>query len=167
MKTFYEVREIKIFAEKSAEIAAVIRLAFTDIAEEFHLTPQNCPKHPSFLSDSDMLHSLSNSTATCFGAFDNHEKLVGFAAVWPKRKGVYELTRLCVLPARRHVGIGTQLMQAALDYAKAQGAHRIEIGIMDENERLKRWYAAQGFCEGEKKTYVHLPFTVCEMERLL
>ena len=145
----------------------MIRLAFTDIAEEFYLTPQNCPKHPSFLSDHALLHSLSNPDISCFGAFDDHDELVGFVAVWPKQKGVYELTRLCVLPAHRHAGLGALLLQAVFDYTKAQGARRIEIGIIDENKRLKRWYETYEFCTKAKNVYAHLPFTVCEMERLL
>jgi hypothetical protein len=83
---FYEVRELESAFGRIAEIGNVIRLAFADVAEEFRLTPANCPKHPSFLTDADMLGSLTRSGAACFGALANGA-LAGFAAIWPKTRG--------------------------------------------------------------------------------
>jgi len=161
---FYEVRELDNPGERIAEIGALIRLAFADVAEAFHLTPTNCPKHPSFLSDSDMLEPLARPGAICLGALSDN-LLVGFVAIWPKGRGVYELTRLCVLPEHRHAGLGTQLVDIAVQRAKAQGAQKIEIGIIAANERLKHWYEGHGFRATTEREYAYLPFTVCEMER--
>lgn len=175
---FYEVREIN-FDEHMSCVCEVIRLAFADAAEEFHLTPQNCRYHPAFLSDSDFAGSLCRPGVICFGAFTPDDGLAGFAAVWPKTEdsfatdqppaaygpGTYELTRLCVLPAHRHAGLGARLMEAALQAAKAHGAHKIEIGIIAGNGRLKAWYEGHGFRAAAVREYGHLPFTVCEMER--
>ena len=176
METFYEVREFDAL-ECMAEIGALIRFAFADVAEEFHLTPQNCQYHPAFLSDDDLADSLLRPGVTCFGAFLG-DALVGFAAIWPKTEdafawepeitdypGTFELTRLCVLPAHRRAGLGARLLRAALLAAQTQGARKIEIGIIAENTRLKRWYERQGFHAAAVKEYAHLPFTVCEMER--
>jgi len=67
-----------------AEIGAVVRLAFSDVATEFGLTPSNCANHPSFLSDAAILEPLSKPDVVCFGAFAQDDTLVGFAAIWPK-----------------------------------------------------------------------------------
>ncbi|MDR2686183.1 MAG: GNAT family N-acetyltransferase [Oscillospiraceae bacterium] len=159
---FYEVRAISNIAGRSAEIGAVIRLAFADVAEEFHLTPTNCPKHPSFLPDSDIIEQLSRPGVICFGALAN-DTLVGFVSVWPKRRGAYELTRLCVLPEHRHAGLGAGLLQAAVQAAEERGARKIEIGVIAENERLKCWYGRHGFRATAVRAYARLPFAVCEM----
>ena len=161
---FYEVRELNNIIVRNTEIGTVIRLAFADIAKEFHLTPTNCPKHPSFLSDSDLTHSLSRPGVLCFGALTD-DTLVGFVAIWPKDQGVHELTRLCILPEHRHAGLGARLLQAAVQAAREHDACRIEIGIIAENERLKRWYEKHGFRATAVRGYAHLPFQVCEMER--
>lgn len=163
MKTFCKVHEI-ISIDCTAEIGALIRLAFADVAEEFHLTPLNSPNSPAFLSDADMLDPLRRPGIVCFGAF-RADSLVGFAAIWPKEEGAYELTRLCVLPEHRHTGLGARLLQAALQAAKKRGAYKMEIGIIAENERLKAWYESYGFRATAEREYSHLPFRVCEMER--
>jgi len=95
---FYEVCEVSP-GDCGADLAAVIRLAFADVAEEFHLTPQNCQNHPAFLSDADTLDPLYRPGVICFGAFAADGMLSGFAAIWLKGRSVYELTRLCVLPS--------------------------------------------------------------------
>jgi len=164
----FEIREIAA-DEYLPAVCEVIRLAFATVAEEFHLTPQNCQKHPAFLSDSDLAESLQKPGVIFFCVFanDSNDALVGFVAIWPKGHGVYELTRLCVLPAHRHAGLGARLLQAAVQSAKKHGARRISIGIIAENEQLKRWYENHGFTVTAVREYSHLPFTVCEMEREL
>jgi len=106
----------------------------------------------------------------CFGAFANNANQakhmpLGFVAIWPKGRETYELTRLCVLPEHRHAGLGARLLLAALQAVKGHGARKIEVGIIAENERLKRWYEGHGFRVVAMREYGHLPFTVCEMER--
>ena len=175
---FFNVREI-VIDDYLPAMCEVIRLAFSSVAEEFQLTPQNCRYHPAFLTDSDLTDSLRRPGVLCFGAFASDNEPVGFAAIWPKEEdafamdqgsianspGTYELTRLCVLPEHRHAGLGARLMQAASLAAKGQGAHKITIGIIAENERLGRWYEGHGFRATAVREYRHLPFTVCEMER--
>lgn len=161
----YEVRELAVNEYLSA-VCEVIHLAFADVAEEFHLTPQNCRNHPSFLSDSVLAASLCRPGVLCFGALAD-DVPVGFVAIWPKGHDVFELTRLCVLPEHRRAGLGGRLIQAAFQAAEEHGAHKMEIGIIAENERLKRWYESYGFRATAVREYGHLPFTVCEMEREL
>jgi len=44
---------------------------------------------------------------------------------------------------------------------------RASFGIVNEQEVLKSWYKGLGFTEKETRSYPHLPFTVCFMEKEL
>jgi ribosomal protein S18 acetylase RimI-like enzyme len=143
-------------------VGALIRRGFATVAAQFGLTPQNCPSHPSFLTDETLLNSLCRRGVICFGSFAE-EELIGFVAIWPKGRHTYEMTRLCTAPEFRHFGIGRALLDAAASHARSNGARQIEIAIIDEHEQLRAWYAACGFRETGRKEYPHLPFQVCEM----
>jgi len=151
------------------DIVDIIHRSFATVAEELGLTRRNCPGHPAFLPHGELARTLLLPGVICFGGFADEEMadtsaLAGFAAMWPKARHIYELTRLCVAPERRHAGLGRLLMDEAARRAKAEGARKIAIDVIDENVRLKAWYLAYGFRETGKHTYPHLPFTVCEME---
>ena len=56
-----------------------------------------------------------------------------------------------ILPAYRHKGIGTKLVQAALKKAKAYGLYRIELEVFEDNLPAIELYAKLGFeAEGRK-----------------
>ena len=152
--------------ENIAAIGALIRRSFVTVAEEFHLTAQNCPANPAFLDDPALLRSLGKRDVICLGGFLNGA-LVGFAALVPQGGHAFELTRLCAAPGHRHAGIGGELLAASVRLAREQGAEKIVIGIIDAHETLKNWYVKHGFRETGKKVYAHLLFVVCEMELAL
>ena len=56
-----------------------------------------------------------------------------------------ELSNLCVLPSFRHKGIGEKLLEHAFSVAKENSCKKINIGIVEENKRLKKWYESFGF----------------------
>ena len=60
--------------------------------------------------------------------------------------------------------IAEPLVALFTDPAAANGAARIHIGIIEENERLKRWYLANGFVHMGTRVFSHLPFTVGFLE---
>jgi ribosomal protein S18 acetylase RimI-like enzyme len=76
----------------------------------------------------------------------------------------YELEKLAVLPRDRHNGYGKELLDFAKARARDLGAAKITIGIIEENARLKNWYAANGFVHTGTRVFPHLPFTVGFME---
>lgn len=143
--------------------AKVIRDAFRSVAELFDLTIDNAPSNAAFISE-DKLYAMKESGITLFGAFEG-EKQVGFVSVEKANDTVFYLEKLAVLPEHRHKGFGKILMDHVFDYVRAQGGKRISIGIINENTVLKNWYEAYGFGEVGVKTYEHLPFTVCIMEK--
>jgi len=58
-----------------------------------------------------------------------------------------------------------ELIELVLDYVRHNQGRTITIGLIDEHEILKNWYKAMGFKETGAQKFVHLPFTVCFMEK--
>lgn len=65
-----------------------------------------------------------------------------------------------------HGAFGTAAEEFGLtpDNCPTNGAARIHTGIIEENERLKRWYLANGFVHMGTRVFPHLPFTVGFLE---
>lgn len=59
------------------------------------------------------------------------------------------------------------LARLASDKIIRSGGKRIFIGLINANTVLKEWYAKQGFVTYEVKTFEHLPFDVCMMEKIV
>ena len=70
-----------------------------------------------------------------------------------------------MLPVERHQGFGKMLLNFAFEFIKKNMGRIVSIGIIDENEILKRWYIDYGFIVVGIKKYDHLPFTVCFLEK--
>lgn len=151
-----------------AACVPVIRAAFQTVADDHGLTEQNAPTNPAFMT-LDRMREARGRGVRMFALLEGEGSAaapVGFVALERSpRPGVLYLERLAVLPALRHRGLGRALMDHAFAEARAAGAERISIGIVDEHEVLKRWYLAYGFAETGRKRFEHLPFTVCFLEK--
>lgn len=55
------------------------------------------------------------------------------------------LEDMVILPTVRNTGIGSQLLQAAIDHARTAGCKRITLLTDHTNEAAQRFYAKQGF----------------------
>jgi len=151
--------------EHITAVNELIRRSFATVAAEFGLTQENCRTHPSFSPDEDLLRRLDREEVTCLGLFEN-DALVGFAALMPAGSGnedALELTRLAIDPGCRHHGYGRRLVIESAEITRRRGKDAVEIGIINEDARLKAWYANLGFRELSTAVYPHLPFTVCYM----
>lgn len=141
----------------------VIRNSFRTVAEEYGLTIENCPTHPSFVTI-QQLNELRTKGLRLFGLFlDNVQ--VGFVAIEQANNILYYMEKLAVLPEHRHNGYGAQLVNHVLDFVRNGGGQKVSIGIIDEHTILKNWYRKLGFMELSTTKFDHLPFTVCFMER--
>jgi len=141
----------------------VIRDSFRTVAEEFGLTPENCPTHPSFLTLSQ-LNKLKDKGVRFFGLFLGNNQ-IGFIAIEKADTSLYYIEKLAVLPEYRHEGYGAKLIGYAFDYIRNYNGKRVSIAIIEEHTILKNWYKELGFEEVEKIKLPYLPFTVCFMER--
>jgi len=149
-----------------SEVTEVIRRSFLTVAEELGLTRENAPTNPAFIGGDDLKKTLARGLRLF--CMIREEAVIACVGIEPSNeKDVYYLERLAVLPEHRRRGIGSRVMEYALARIREHGGRRVSIGIIDDNERLKAWYKRQGFVEKGHKTFKHLPFTVCFMDKEL
>jgi predicted acetyltransferase len=140
----------------------VIHYSFATIADEFGLTVQSCPNHTSFMK-LDKLQKQFSGGFLMYGLFER-DKIVGYVSLSANGNGYFELNNLAVLPYYRHNGYGKKLIEFAKNKVLKLGGNKITIGIIEENTRLKEWYAENGFVYTGAQIFPHLPFTVGFME---
>lgn len=75
-----------------------------------------------------------------------------------------ELNHLCVLPQCRHKHIGANLLEDACINAKKAGCKKMNMGIVEENKVLRKWYEGKGFIHVGTKKVDFFPFTCGYME---
>lgn len=92
------------------------------------------------------VHNLAYPGGLQLGAFDG-EKMVGFAeaTLWNESGMVKDVKTVCldniyVLPAYRRRGIGARLFTAVEDWAKEQGAIRLDLHTWDFNKSAIAMY---------------------------
>lgn len=73
------------------------------------------------------------------------DKAIGTCAMVPHGPGCFELAKMAVAPSARGKGYGDLLMQAALDWARAQGADRVLLLSNTVLEPAIRLYEKHGF----------------------
>lgn len=79
----------------------------------------------------------------CFVAEDSG-RFVGIYVLFPLKSSAWELMNIAVSPDMQGKGIGTKLLQHALDSAKKLGAKRLELGTGTFGFQL-RFYQKAGF----------------------
>ena len=147
------------------ECLEAIHRSFQTVADEFGLTPENCPTNGAFMPLARLTNDYKKGDKM-YGLYDG-TSVVGFAQLAEKGNGVFELEKLAVLPEYRHKGYGGQLICFSKKKVLELGGSVISIGIIEDNTRLKDWYAQNGFVHTGTRTFAHLPFTVGFMEMLL
>lgn len=101
-----------------------------------------------------------------YGYFDNGI-VVGYYSLLLQDNNECELNNLCVIPGCRHRGIGEELVKHAFQIAGELGYQKMNIGIVEENAVLRRWYEAFGFVHTGTQKFDFFPFTCGYMERRL
>ena len=96
--------------------ADIIRKSFKTVADEFGLTRENCPSHPSFMTNRNLL-ALAHKGLDFFGLFID-DRQVGFIATERAADGLFYFEKLAVLPDYRHCGYGMSLLRFAITHVK-------------------------------------------------
>ena len=156
------IREITDPAEFPG-IAKIIRASFKTVAEDFGLTRENAPSHPSFLK-AGWLKEKKSDEVKYFGLFLG-DRQIGFIMVEKESEKTYWIEKLAVLPSYRHGGSGAKLVGFAIDYIREHGGKNVALGMMNEHTVLKNWYKKLGFRQISTRKYPHLPFSVTLMGR--
>jgi len=80
-------------------------------------------------------------------------RIVGYAMLIRGSDGEAELSKIYVLEDFHGTGPAAALMDAALATAADWGAHRIWLGVNQENERAQRFYVKSGFTINGTRTF--------------
>ncbi|MDK2868404.1 MAG: diamine N-acetyltransferase [Clostridiales bacterium] len=136
----------------------VIHKSFLTVAEESGLTKENAPTNGAYIPLKRLEDEFEKGTMM-YGLYDQ-DKIVGFIQLKDKGDHIFEIGKLSVLPEYRHKGYGKMLLDFAKDKAIAAGGKVIEIGIKEDNLRLKDWYTQYGFVHTGTSRFPHVIFEV-------
>ena len=100
-------------------------------------------------------------------AFYDQEVMVGYYSLLLQDNNECELNNLCVIPAYRHKGVGEELVKHAVKIAEELNCKKMNIGIVEENKVLRKWYESLGFIHIGTQKFEHFPFTCGYMEKNL
>jgi len=77
-------------------------------------------------------------------------ELLGYA-VTMRADEVVDLQRIGVLPSQQRKGIGSRLLAAAIDQARAMGGDRMLLEVSSTNQVARAFYAAEGLVEMDRR----------------
>lgn len=117
-----------------------------------------------YKAQSDILNSkrfmrerLQKGDSVIFIALSDQKSIVGFTQLYPSfssvsMKRVWVLNDLFVVPECRKMGIGGAIMEAALEFARSDGATRVSLSTAKDNQ-ARQLYEQMGFQESSFKFY--------------
>ena len=150
-----------------AECVKVIKESFATVAKEFGFTVENAPRFTAFATTEDRLkHQLLEENRPMYAFYDN-ENIVGYYSLLVQDNNECELNNLSVIPAYRHRGIGEELLKHTFKIAKELNCNKINIGIVEENNGLRKWYESFEFIHIGTQKFDFFPFTCGYMEKNL
>ena len=149
------------------ECVEAIRKSFQTVADELGFTSENAPRFTAFATTGERLLAQLDDKNRHMYAYVCDGYIVGYFSLLVKDGGSCELNNLCVLPEHRHKRMGAELLERAFDNARALGCGRMDIGIVEENKVLRRWYEGFGFVHTGTEKFDSFPFTCGYMEKIL
>ena len=144
----------------------VFHKGYETVAVEFGLTEDNCPDRGRASLPLEKLVREFEDCSQMFGCFAG-EALVGFMSMRVQPDGVSKLNDIIVLPEHRGKGYGGELLDFCKKTAKESGSEKLQLGMIDDNKRLKNWYIKNGFVNTGHHKFEKAPFTVGFMEFIL
>lgn len=154
--------KISICAQKDIGVLVeTIRRSFQDVDLRFDLTQENAPRHPANCTKEWIQKDMERGVT--YFVIENENLIAGCVALEQANPDLCYLERLAVLPDQRRRGFGNALLTHVLSQARSLGAKRVNIGIIAEQNELKKWYKEIGFVEQESKEFPRLPFDVTFM----
>ena len=154
------IREID--ASELAECLHVIHKGYEPIAEQFHLTSENCPHRGRAALPLDVL-TEEYLAGTKMYVYEIDDCIVAFASVVLKNDAI-KLNDIVVLPEFWHEGIGTAMLDFVKNITIDRHLSKVALGMIDDNIVLKKWYEKNGFVNAGYHQFPNAPFTVGYME---
>ena len=137
----------------------IIRKSFKTVADEFGFTIENAPRFTAFATTEERLHWQMDNEPRLMFVYEQQDAICGYYSLLMQDNNECELNNLAVLPEYRHGGIGRRLLEHAYETARNQGCKLINIGIVEENQQLRKWYEQNGAVHTGTKKYDFFPFT--------
>lgn len=151
------IREVR--REDIPECVEVIKRSFQTVANDLGLTVENAPRFTSFATTEERLYRQLYAEHRPMYVFWENKRICGYYSLFIQNNNECELNNLAVLPDFRHRGIGKRLLDHALKTAKESGCETVNIGIVEENTVLRKWYEQNGAIHTGTKKFDFFPFT--------
>lgn len=149
------------------ECVSVIRSSFLTVADELGFTEENAPRFTAFATTLErLLYHYEQEKRPMF-VYEEGEQIIGYYSLFRQNDRECELNHLCVLAEYRHQNIGRELFEHAVLEAEKMGCFVMNIGIVEENTRLRRWYEENGAEHIGTEKYDFFPFTCGKMRKIL
>lgn len=157
----------RIQEEDLEEVLEVIQKSFLTVAKEFHITRENGARFTAYSMSVERLRQQYEEEKRPMYGYYVEGRLIGYCSIAHINDSDFELCNLCVLEEYRHEKVGDQLFCHACQEGRKLGYKRMIIGVINENERVKRWYTAHGAVLVDTKKHDFLPFTSGAMVKML
>lgn len=151
------IREVR--REDVPECVDLIRKSFKTVADEFGFTVENAPRFTAFATTEERLYWQLDNEVRLMYLFEQDGIKCGYYSLLMQDNDQCELNNLAVLPEYRHNGIGKALLDHACESAKEHGCKIVNIGIVEENKLLRKWYEENGAVHTGTKKFDFFPFT--------
>ncbi len=151
------IREVR--REEIPECVQVIRRSHQTVADEFGFTVENAPRYVAFATDEGRLFWHMDREHRLMFLDEEDGVICGYYSLLLKQDGECELGNLSVLPEYRHRGIGTKLLEHAMDTARERHCGIMRLSIVEENTVLRRWYELNGAVHTGTEKFDFFPFT--------
>jgi putative acetyltransferase len=128
-------------AEDDSELANIIRATLT----EFGL---NKPGTVYYDKETDHLSEVFKTQGSVYYVARNGKKILGGAGIYPSNglpEQTCELVKMYLVPEARNMGLGSLLIQKAIQFAKKAGYSQIYLESMPELNKALSTYARFGF----------------------
>ena len=143
----------------------LIRSSFMTVADEYGFTKENAPSFTAFAISEEILYLHMDEEHRPMFVAEEGGVLCGYYSLLIQENGECELNHLAVLPQYRHHGIGKQLLEHSFSVAKRMGCHAMNIGIVEENSVLRKWYEQNGAIHIGTRKFDFFPFTCGYLKR--
>lgn len=149
------------------ECVDVIRKSFKTVADEFGFTQENAPRFTAFSTTLERLSWHYEQEKRPMFVYRDDNRIIGYYSLLKQNDKECELNNLCVLAEYRHKSVGKELLEHAVSEAKKLGCSIMNVGIVEENVKLREWYEANGMEHIGTKKYDFFPFTCGYMQKKL
>ncbi|MFN4314854.1 MAG: GNAT family N-acetyltransferase [Chitinophagaceae bacterium] len=122
-------------------IAQIIRNTLTEFKA-------NHPGTVYYDASTDHLYELFQTPGSAYWVAEKNEELLGGVGIFPTEglpTGTAELVKMYLLPVARGKGLGRQLINHSLDWARSAGYQQIYLESMPELRQALKVYEKFGF----------------------